>query len=199
SYSTGLENESWVVNYEWTSELAWISRVLDIQFVYTSSVMVFSQQTEGPFTIFSKPDCSQGYGYEKRLAEERVFYQNPQSIVCRLGWQIDTKAGSNNMIDFLEKQMQYNGHIRASTKWYPACSFLEDTVKAMYSILMMRPGLYQINSNEKWSFYEIVNALKERLKKNWKVSPSEDLIYDQRMLDERVDIPSLRTRLPLQD
>src|ERR1041384_4030691 len=42
SKSTGRANESWLVNYEWTSELAWITRTLGVPFIFTSSVMVFS-------------------------------------------------------------------------------------------------------------------------------------------------------------
>src|SRR5271170_524851 len=38
SQSTGMANESWLVNYEWTSELAWITRQLDVRFLFTSSV-----------------------------------------------------------------------------------------------------------------------------------------------------------------
>ena len=85
---TGMTNEGWVVNYQWTSELAWLCKVLQIRFVYISTVMVFSSALRGPFTLQTKPDAADGYGLEKRLAEERVFYQNPEARVIRLGWQI---------------------------------------------------------------------------------------------------------------
>src|SRR5882724_2031503 len=42
SRSTGVPNESWLVNYEWSSELAWVTRQLGLRFVFTSSVMVFT-------------------------------------------------------------------------------------------------------------------------------------------------------------
>ena len=92
SRSTGVANESWLVNYEWASELAWITRQLGVRFVFTSSVMVFSDNAKGPFTVDSKPDATKGYGYEKRIAEQRVFFQNPDAVVARLGWQIGDTA-----------------------------------------------------------------------------------------------------------
>src|SRR5262245_59253637 len=35
-------SESWFVNYEWSSELAWLTGILRIRFVYTSTNLVFS-------------------------------------------------------------------------------------------------------------------------------------------------------------
>jgi dTDP-4-dehydrorhamnose reductase len=63
SQPIGRRNESWVVNYEWASELAWLTRALRIRFVFPSSVMVFSPQNPGPYTISSVPDAAYGYGY----------------------------------------------------------------------------------------------------------------------------------------
>jgi len=162
SKSTGRANESWLVNYEWTSELAWIARVLEVRFVFTSSVMVFTDAARGPFTTASRPDASDGYGREKRLAEERVFHQNPDARVVRIGWQIGERAGSNNMIDFFERQMREHGHIDASRRWLPACSFLPDTVAALWSVLSESPGLYLVDSNLRWSFFDISTALNRR-------------------------------------
>ncbi len=47
---TGLENESWVVNVEWSETLARLCRQVGIRFLFTSSVMVFTDQAQGPFT-----------------------------------------------------------------------------------------------------------------------------------------------------
>ena len=109
SRSTGKPNESWLVNYEWPSELAWITHTLGIRFVFTSSVMVFTDRAPGPFTIESVPDAVEGYGHEKRCAEQRVASQNPDAVIARLGWQIGEAPGSNNMIDYFER----NGEIKA--------------------------------------------------------------------------------------
>jgi len=188
---TGMENESWLVNYQWTSELAWICRSLDIIFVYTSSVMVFSSRAQGPFDLNSRPDAGEGYGYEKRLAEERTFYQNVEARVFRLGWQIDTQTGTNNMMDYLDEKMGNEGIVTASTQWYPACSFLQDTVEILMLAPKLKPGLYQFDGNEKWSFYQIAFALNLQEKKNWKVVPSDNFVYDQRMMDPRLPLKSI--------
>src|SRR4051812_19307602 len=42
SHPTGRPRESWLINYEWTSELAWIARTLGIRFVFSSTSLVFS-------------------------------------------------------------------------------------------------------------------------------------------------------------
>src|SRR4051812_34435015 len=39
SQPTPKDGESWAVNYEWTSELAWIARTLGVAFVFTSTAM----------------------------------------------------------------------------------------------------------------------------------------------------------------
>lgn len=195
SKPVGMENESWHVNYVWTSELAWITRQLGIKFLFTSSVMVYTDDAKGPFTPDTKPDASEGYGYEKRMAEERVLYQNPEAIVARIGWQIGDNPDSNTMMRFFAKQIVEHGQINTSTKWYPACSFLEDTASALYDLAQGDSGLYLVDSNKKWTFYEIVTALNHLHGNQWKIAPNEDFVYDQRMIDARVKIPSLRERL----
>jgi dTDP-4-dehydrorhamnose reductase len=195
SRSTGVTNEFWLVNYEWTSELAWITRQLGVRFVFTSSVMVFSDNAKGPFTVDSEPDAPQGYGYEKRMAEQRVFYQNPDAVVARLGWQIGETAGSNNMIDFFEKKAVTGEGIAASHKWYPACSFVRDTAGALTWLATAKPGLYLIDSNTRWNFHQIASALNEKHGRRWKIITNDDFVFDQRMVDPRVPIPSLQRTL----
>jgi dTDP-4-dehydrorhamnose reductase len=195
SRSTGVANESWLVNYEWTSELAWITRQLGVRFVFTSSVMVFSDNAKGPFTVDSEPDAPQGYGYEKRMAEQRVFHQNPDAVVARLGWQIGTRAGSNNMLDFFEKKAAAGEGIAASRKWYPACSFVRDTAGALTWLASTTPGLYLIDSNTRWNFHEIASALNEKHGRRWNVVANDSFVFDQRMVDPRVPIPSLQQTL----
>lgn len=191
SRSTGKPNESWLVNYEWPSELAWITRTLGIRFVFTSSVMVFTDHAPGPFTVDSVPDAKEGYGYEKQSAEQRVRAQNPDAVIARLGWQIGDAPGSNNMIDFFTRQDE----IKASTKWLPACSFLDDTAAALVSLAGGPAGLYQINANKRWNFFEIASALNDLHGRRWRVTPTEEFIYDQRMIDDRVAVPPLSQRL----
>ncbi len=196
SRPTGRPGESWLINYEWTSELAWLTRTLGVRFVFTSTVLVFSNEARGPFTVHSPPDAAEGYGYEKRRAEERAFSQNPEARVVRLGWQIGEQPTGNNMLAFLEEKTRQEGRVEASTRWYPACSLLGDTVRALVALASAEPGLYQIDANERWTFYEIARTLSARHGHRWPVVPSEHFVFDQRMKDERVRLPSLLERLP---
>jgi dTDP-4-dehydrorhamnose reductase len=197
SRPTGKPDESWKVNYDWTSELAWICRMLSVRFVFTSTVMVFSDLARGPFTPESMPDAVSGYGYEKRMSEVRVRYQNPDSLIVRLGWQIGETSGSNNMLDFLENKQKEEGCVRASTKWLPACSFLPDTAAALLKLAFDgNSGIFLADSNRRWSFYQIAQALSVRNQNRWKVAATEDFFYDQRMIDSRTELPPLEERLP---
>jgi dTDP-4-dehydrorhamnose reductase len=196
SRPTGRADESWLVNYHWSSELAWIARVLGVRIVFTSTVMVFSERASGPFTRASIPDAAQGYGFEKRMAEERVRYQSPDAVIARLSWQIGEAPGSNNMIDFLQRKHRELGHVPASVKWYPAAAFLEDTADALIALAGMPADTYMLDANRSFSFYEIASALSRRHGGAWPVVPTDDFAQDQRMQDERIVLPSLAERLP---
>jgi dTDP-4-dehydrorhamnose reductase len=195
SQPTGRPGESWLINYEWTSELAWLTRTLGVRYVFTSTTLVFSNDAKGPFTVDSKPDAREGYGYEKLKAEERVFHQNPEARVARLGWQIGGQPTGNNMLAFLEGKMRDEGRVEASTRWYPACSLLGDTVRELHRIAFAEPGLYMLDSNERWTFFEIASALNVLHGNRWRVEPSEHFVFDQRMRDAKVKLPSLKQRL----
>lgn len=196
SKPTGREKEGWWVNYHWTSELAWICRQLNVRFVFTSSVMVYTNQAVGPFTSETVPDEVKGYGYEKLQAEERALEQNPDAVIARIGWQIGQQPGSNNMLEFFERQMQQHGEVKASQRWYPACSFIPDTASALVDLAQQAGGVYLVDSNERWTFYEVASALNALHQERWKVTPTEDFVYDQRMIDPRVTIPALNVQLP---
>ena len=196
SNPTGMENEGWIVNCEWPRDLAAITKDLGIKFVHISSVMVFTDEQEGPFTIEDKPQAEEGYGYEKRKSEELVLESNDEAVIARLGWQIGKEAGSNNMVDHFVTKMKEEGQIKASTEWYPACSFLQDTVAELYKLsLGTEAGIYQIDSNECWSFYEIATALNNHHGGNWDIVKTDDFVYDQRMIDQRIKIPALDKHL----
>jgi dTDP-4-dehydrorhamnose reductase len=195
SKPTGRPGESWLINYEWTSELAWITRTLGVRYVFSSTTLVFSNDARGPFTVDSRPDATEGYGYEKWRAEERAFSQNPEARVVRLGWQIGEEFSGNNMLAYLEDKMRQEGRVEASTRWYPACSMLEDTVRELLRLAWAEPGLYLLDANERWTFYEIASALNVLHGNRWRVEPSENFVFDQRMRDGRVKLPSLKQRL----
>lgn len=196
SKPTGRENEGWLVNYDWPSELAWITMLADIRFIYTSTAMVFTNAAKGPFDPTSPPDETEGYGGEKRRAEERVMAQNPQARVARLGWQIGKAAGSNNMIDFFEGNMARDGVVRTSARWLPACSFLEDTADALIRVRDMPAGLYHIDGNRAGNdFHAVATALNKKHGGKWKIERTEDFVYDQRLMDERLPVGEIGERL----
>ena len=186
-------DESWAVNYTWTSELAWIARELDVSFVFTSTVMVFTDATPGPYTLGSQPDATHEYGMQKRRAEERTLQQNPHAKVARLGWQIGDDLTGNTMGAWLAER----GTVQASVRWLPACAFIDDTARALIRIATMRPGLYQLNANDRWSFHDIACALRDHHRADWTIEPAWDYVHDQRLVDPRVPLPPLSRRLRL--
>jgi dTDP-4-dehydrorhamnose reductase len=197
---TGMENESWVVNVEWPATLAELSSKLDFKLVFTSSVTVFSDRAKGPFNPHSRPDAGPNdpnpYGYEKLTAEQRVLSANPDAVVARLGWQIGEAPGSNQMIDFLVTQQAEHGKIEASRRWFPACSFIADTAQGLINLAQDGKGLFLLDSNRRWSFYEIVQALNDQRGQPWQVVPSDVFVFDQRMEDPMAGMPPLSDRLP---
>lgn len=198
SQPTGRENESWVVNYEWPSELAWICRQLGVRFVFASSALVFSNQAQGPFTVASTPDAAEGYGMEKRKAEARVMEQFPRAVIARLGWQIESAPVGNTMLRNLRDEAERDGKIRASQKWIPACAYLNDTADAIVRLATSpepEPGVYQLDANaeDAWSYFDIASALARP--QGWTVEPTEDFVYDQRMIDRRIRLPSIADRI----
>jgi dTDP-4-dehydrorhamnose reductase len=188
----GAHEESWAVNYTWTSELAWLTRELDVAFVFTSTVMVFTDATPGPYTVGSRPDATHDYGMQKRRAEQRAFEQNPAARIARLGWQIGADPSGNHMAAWLAQR----GTVQASLRWLPACSLLDDTARALLRIACMRPGLYHVDANEGWSFHDIACALRARHDADWIIEPAWDHVHDQRLLDPRLRLPPLAERLP---
>lgn len=199
SQPTGRAQESWAINYEWTSELAWICRTLGVRLVFASTAMVWSDLAAGPFTLEGPPpDAAQGYGHEKLRAEERVRYQDPAATIARLGWQIALR-GDNSMLRHLDREAAERGSVRASTRWLPACSFVDDTVAALARLALDPAAAGQtflLDSNARWTFFQIAGALAARFERPWTVVPTEDFVYDQRMIDARPEMPSLHLRLP---
>lgn len=197
SRPTGLENEGRRVNVDWPAALARACAGAGVRFVFTSTAMVFSDNARGPFTIDSVPDASHGYGLEKRTAEQRVRESNPAATIARLGWQIGRTPGGNNMLTFFQDQMHTSGVVRASQKWLPACSFLHDTAAALIRLTAMPPGLYHVDSNTRWTFFEIATALSAGANHAWKVEPTDDFVFDQRLLDASLTLPPLSASLNL--
>ena len=126
----------------------------------------------------------------------RVLAQNPAAVVVRLGWQIGFEGG-NVMVAALTEQMRERGEIRASTRWLPACSFLDDTAAALERVATVAErGLYMIDSNVRWTQFEIAHALAADAALDWRVVPDDDgFVQDQRRIDPRLEFRSLLARL----
>ena len=177
---------------EWVEYIAKATKELKIKLIYTSSVSVFSENGSGPYTATSIPDAEDDYGRYKIEGENAVRSGNPHAIIARLGWQIGSSAGSNNMMDFLFKAQKENGFIEASSKWYPSCSFLEDTAEALVDAALDLPsGTYLLNSNTNYSFLEIVEHLRNLHGMQWDIRETTTFFRDDRMYDNRAEIRKL--------
>lgn len=181
---------------EWAGKCAKICFENKIKFLFTSTVDVFGNQQKGPFETTIKAFPESDYGKSKLKTENIISEVNPEAFIVRLGWQIGYKPGSNNMIDFLEKKATEEGVINASSKWIPSCSFLDDTADTLYNIISSKnPGLYFLNSNFEMSFFEIVNNLKVILKKEWEIKKDDSFVFDNRMIDKRINIINLKEKI----
>lgn len=196
SQPTGIENEGWLVNEKWTSDLAALALERSIAMVFVSTVMVYRNTAQGPFGPDTAPDETEGYGAFKRQGEMAARSANPRVHVVRLGWQIGHEASGNNMVFHLDKQFRENGEITASTRFLPATSFLEDTADGLIAAAQREPGDYLLDSNPGYNLYQIACAVNELRGNPWKVRATEDFSQDQRMIDPRVPITRLEQRLP---
>ena len=181
----------------WAETLARSCHAMGARFLYTSSVSVFSTAQSGPFTIDHAPQPTDEYGRYKLECEQRVRAVNANAVVARLGWQIGTSAGSNNMIDYLTRKHDAGGEIDASENWLPACSFLSDTVAALAALLVdgNARGIYHFESNPGLSFFEIATRLNARDRRGWNIRRTTEPRWDQRLIDPRVRLASLTARL----
>lgn len=183
--SDGSDTCTLTVNTKLPVLLAKISKLLGFKLIQTSSVMVFSDRQPGPLLLSTRPSAGQGYGFEKRSMEEQIVSEAANAVVVRLGWQIGSQSGSNNMVDFLEKQSQ-SGSIRASTQWFPSCSYLTETAELLWAMRNFPPDLYQFNTNEGDCFYTIAARLKKALgKTHWNIAKDDEIKGNQLMVDPR--------------
>jgi len=181
---------------EWSETLARLCGEYKIPFLFTSTVSIFSDAVTGPIPPDARPDAEDEYGSYKRECERVIAAANPGAQIVRLGWQIGERAGSNNMMDYFENEMQQHGVIRASEHWYPSCSFLDDTATSLVDILTKRgPGIYQLNGNTSLSLYDLALQLNELHGKEWRIECVTEPKRDNRMVDTNVTIEPITTRL----
>ena len=182
----------------WAGRLAAFAAQKQIPFVFTSTVMVFDDEPDGPHHPADPRTEKDGYGTYKVRCEDAILAANKNAIICRIGWQIDPSGEGNNMLAHLDQWQERDGKIEASTLWKPACSFMEDTAASLWNLLQTRQGgLYHLDANARdgWTFDQVVNALKKKFDRNWDVVPTEGYKHDQRLAGHENLIRPLSDRI----
>lgn len=179
---------------QWARDMADVCFKNGVGFLFTSTVDVLSDKCSGPYTVESAPYSVTEYGKYKLRCESLIKDANPDAYIVRLGWQVGKNSGSNNMVDFLAKQMKEQGIVRASCNWYPSCSYLWDTGEALYrAVNTLPPDTYLFNANIDMSFYEIA-CLLQREHPEFKIEKVSDFVRDDRMRDNRLPAKYLFSR-----
>ena len=178
---------------DWGAGMAQACAEIGSVFLFTGSASVYGKHQAGPFTINRVPEPDDSYGRYKLDCERRILAVNPQAHIVRLGWQIALRSGGNQMVDFLQRAQKEQGHIDASTAWFPACSFLSDTARVLADVLeRFTPGTYLLDGNPGLSFLQIAMALRSRLNADWDIRPTTAFVYNNMMRDDRLPEVSLR-------
>lgn len=184
----------------WAAQLASFAAARGLPFLFTSTAMVFDHQPDGPHRPDDPRTARDDYGRYKIRCEDAVRAHNPAACIARLGWQIDPVARGNNMLVALDAQQAREQRIRASTRWTPACSFIEDTASALLQLLCSPVAAtvhLDSNAREGHSFAAVVRALRRALsREQWVVEPTTDYVHDQRLIDDKERLPDLSARLP---
>jgi dTDP-4-dehydrorhamnose reductase len=180
----------------WAERMAACCAAREIRFLYTSSVSVFGAQQRGPFEVDAVPEPSDDYGRYKLECERRVLAAFPGAQVVRLGWQMSLQPGGNQMAEHLARQQSERGHVAASTGWFQACSFLEDTARVLAEALgRFPPGLYQLDGNPGWDFHRVASALNRAAGAGWTVRPADAPRLNNLMRDRRLPSASIERLL----
>ena len=186
---------------EWAGRLAGYAAGQGLPFVFTSTAMVFHHEPDGPHAPGDARNAQDGYGQYKRGCEDAVLAAHPGASVVRIGWQIDPRQPGNNMLMALDQWQATQGRVAASSRWKPACSFMQDTAAALAGLLLQPvAGVLHLDSNaqEGHSFLEIVHALKQAFgRDHWDIQANEDYVHDQRLVGSPARVPALSERLEL--
>lgn len=176
---------------QWAEDMARVCAEEGSAFLYISSASVYGTQQQGPFSVDDMPEPSDDYGRYKLACEQRVRAANADARIVRIGWQIALRPGGNNMVAYLIARQTEHGHIAASIEWFPACSFLDDTARALVDALDLPPGLYLLDGNPGWSFREIAAALNAAVGGKWDIRPTQDFRWNNRMMTNALRMRSL--------
>ena len=76
--------------------------------------------------------------------------------------------GGYNMLSFVQEQMKQRGVISASKGLYLSLMFLDDTCHALIDLVeSYLPGMYHLNQNDGYSFYDVIHYLKHEYQQDW--------------------------------
>jgi dTDP-4-dehydrorhamnose reductase len=166
--------------------------------LFTSTVMVFEHEPDGPHDVAAVRTGKSDYGRYKINCEDAVSAASRTAVVARIGWQIDAERPGNNMLLTLDEWQRRDGRVGASRAWTPACSFMADTAAALLALIEApRPGVHHLDSNagEAWRFDELARALAREFERDWRVEAHEDYRHDQRLVGGPSALPPLSARL----
>lgn len=185
---------------DWAEAIARACAGRDIPLLFTSTVSVFAfRPRDGePLRVDAVPDAADDYGRYKADCETRIRASGARATIVRIGWQIGSAPGSNNMVDYLHKQAQAAtaGHLELSRNWLPACSFLDDTAACLCrQFTQLEPGTYHLDGNPGLSLYDIATGLNRLHGWGWTIRPADHPDQSNPMADERLRVRPITERL----
>ncbi|MDM4764649.1 sugar nucleotide-binding protein [Pelomonas sp. SE-A7] len=186
----------------WSRGLAEHAAQQGLPLLYTSTVMVFDHEPDGPHRPQDERTSKDDYGRSKIAGEDAIRGAHPGACIARIGWQIDEHSSGNNMLATLEQWQREQGRIAASRAWIPACSFMTDTAQALLALIEEPAAAGRVvhldsNAESALSFDQVVQGLARRFeRKAWRIEVNEDYRHDQRLADAGpARLPSLTDRL----
>ncbi len=180
---------------DWAAWIAIVCQAEKIPLLFTGTVSVYGEGQTGPFSVTDVPVPTDDYGSYKLGCEGVIQRANPGATIARIGWQIGTAPGSNNMVDYLVRTA-VDGRITLSERWIPGCSLLPDTARVLVDLALGgASGLYHVDSNPGLSLAEIGRRLNKNLGLGLEVVPADEPVKNHRMVDPRISIPDLATRI----
>lgn len=183
---------------DWAERIAAVCAERGVRLLFTGSVSVFAAAQRGPFAPDATPAPDDDYGRYKLDCERRIRAADPGALIARIGWQIGDAPGSNTMTDYLHRAAGPDGRLAASTRWVPACAFLDDTADALLALMERHPpGLYHLDGNPGLGLFEIARRLARLQGRPWRVEPADAPDRQNLMADGRVAVAPVTDRLGL--
>lgn len=181
------------INY--TKVLLNYAKEKKIPFLFTSSYKVFSGKTaQSPYSEFEKPDSTDEFAINKIAIEKLVLDTYPEKgYVARLAWQIGDKPGGYQMLSFIKDQMDKKGVFQVSKHLYLSAMFIEDTCETLLDLIVKYPaGVYHVEGNDGFSFYDIAYYLKHERGQDWIVLDDSKKFAKQDTMDNsKIKLKSL--------